>query len=62
MAPKKQTTPIDEEKLKALIEKAKADGIIAQDDITALIAEIPANSELLDQIYADHHLKMKKRY
>lgn len=53
LARKKQIRPIDEDKLKALLERAHNERKIDREEVLAVIPEIPANLEILDQVYAD---------
>jgi RNA polymerase primary sigma factor len=52
MSPRKVKQPVDLEQIvKDLADKAKKDGKIDQRDITAAIADTPANAEALDRLY-----------
>src|SRR4051794_24255979 len=51
---KKTEEPLTPDQLKQqLVDKAKADGHISQQDIFAVIAETPENAEVLDALYTE---------
>lgn len=53
-ATSKKDAPVDVNELKAqLLEKAKKDGAISQQDIFAVIPETPDNTEVLDALYTE---------
>lgn len=52
MAKKEEKSPLEDAK-KTLLAKAKADAKISQQDIFAVIPDLPANSEILDGLYSE---------